>query len=369
MFQSRIDGMVVGGIDMPKRIAGVCALSAMAVGMSAYAQDPPSPAPNPAYLDYADLEDAATLPDGRRIQMVCMGQGSPTVILTAGLGEWGASWSTVQKPIAEHTRVCSWDRPGWGFSDASDIVQTNETTTDDLEAALAANRIDGPYVMVGHSLGAFESMIFTDRHLDQVAGFVSVDGSIPDQFAAMRAGAPLTSAAMAKYLSDGVTVLNKCVSDLRAGRVAIGTPDPDGCLKFPPDYPPELAVVLANLDSDGRRPATVASLVENFSTSAARLANPARSYGDMPLIVLTAGRSESPPDTPREVVEEGPLMTALWRRGHEQVAALSSRGVNRIVPEAGHYIHEDQPDVVIAAVLEVIEAARSDQAPRSMPAP
>ncbi len=95
-------------------------------------------APDPAYLDYAVLDDAATLPDGRRIQMVCMGQGSPTVILTAGMGQWGATWRPVQKPIAEHTRVCTWDRPGYGFSDASPVAQTTAATTDDLEAALLA---------------------------------------------------------------------------------------------------------------------------------------------------------------------------------------------------------------------------------------
>ncbi len=342
---------------MHKHLGTIIALAVLAHGAGAQAQDAQAQPPDAAYLPYAALDDAATLPDGRRIQMVCMGEGSPTVILTAGLGGWGGDWRKVQGPIAEHTRVCSWDRPGWGFSDASTIVQTTEATTDDLEAALEAVNVEGPYVLVGHSLGAYESMIFADRHPEQVVGLVSVDGSFPDQDARFREAAPALSAFFDEFFATALGTLKKCASDLAAGRVTVGSPDPDGCLKFPDDYPAEVASALALLDSDGRRLATQASIVEQLKQSMRDLDIPGRSYGDMPLVVLTAGKADS---VPEHLAAELPAQAAAWMRGHDEVAALSSRGENRVVPDAGHYIQLERPDVVIATVLEVVEAARAE---------
>ena len=337
---------------MLKLFAGAAALILLAHGAGARGQDVPvtaaAPVPDPAYLDYAVTDGAATLPDGRRIQFVCMGEGSPTVILTAGFGDWGATWRKVHRPIAGHTRVCSWDRPGVGFSDASAA---------DLEAALVTAGLAGPYVMVGHSLGAYESMTFTDRHPDQVVGFVSVDGSFPDQMARFREGSPTIMAMGDEMEAAEAARTSRCILDLRAGRVVFGGPDPDGCLKFPADYPAAVSAAMAGLDADGRRLATQVSLGEHLERSAAGLANPARDYGDIPLVVLTAGAT--PTDLPEPVLAAWPQHEAVWMRGHDAVAALSSRGVNRVIPDAGHYIQMDRPDVVIATVIEVVEAARA----------
>lgn len=343
---------------MRNRLASLTVFVVLAGSADVHAQDAVSPpAADPAYLDYVVTDDTATLPDGRRIHLVCMGQGSPTVILTAGMGDWGAAWRKVQKPIAEHTRVCSWDRAGFGFSSASPAVQTPEVTTTDLEAALSGSGIKGPYVMAGHSYGAYESMIFTDRHPDQVVGFVSVDGSFPDQMARMHEGSPVISAFADQMMAAQTDGWKKCVADLEAGRVFIGSPDPDGCLKFPPDYPVEVSAALARLDSDGRRLATQASLMENFGESAAAMANPARTYGDMPLVVLTAGAT--PTDAPESVLAAWPQQAAVWMRGHDEVAALSTQGVNRLVADSGHYILYERPEIVVSAILEVVEAARA----------
>src|SRR5690606_13004018 len=98
---------------------------------------------------YASDRGAVRLPDGRLLNIVCMGRRSPTVILTAGLGDFtGWAWSSVQAGMAKSTRVCAWDRPGFGLSDGSPAPQTVATTVADLEAALAIGEIDGPYVMV-----------------------------------------------------------------------------------------------------------------------------------------------------------------------------------------------------------------------------
>src|SRR6185436_8496713 len=131
---------------MRRLIAG---LFAAVVGVCvAHAQT--TPAANAALDAYAKPQRLVKLADGRAIHLYCQGRGSPTVILTAGLGGWASSWSKVQPAVARHTRTCAWDRAGFGYSDGSAQPQTLAATTGDLEQALAAARIKGPYVLVGH---------------------------------------------------------------------------------------------------------------------------------------------------------------------------------------------------------------------------
>ena len=63
---------------------------------------------------YAQAEQLVDVDHGRRLNLYCVGQGSPTVIFDAGLGGNTASWDTVQPVIAQHTRTCSYDRAGLG---------------------------------------------------------------------------------------------------------------------------------------------------------------------------------------------------------------------------------------------------------------
>jgi hypothetical protein len=51
-------------------------------------------------------------------------------------------------------------------------------------------------------------------------------------------------------------------------------------------------------------------------------------------------------------------LNAEMHRGHAELAALSSRGVQRLVPDSGHYIQFDQPTAVIGAIKEVVSVAR-----------
>src|SRR5205814_1606569 len=112
------------------------------------------------------------LPDGRTIHLVCMGQGSPVVILTAGEAGWSIAWNKVQPGVAAKTRVCAWDRAGLAFSSPSPKPPTVDNAASDLQAALAAAGIAGPYVVVGHSLGAYESLLLADRQPSKVVGMV-----------------------------------------------------------------------------------------------------------------------------------------------------------------------------------------------------
>ncbi len=246
----------------------------------------------------------ARLSDGKTIHVKCMGTGAPTVILTPGLGGSSADWHEVQPQLAEVTRVCAWDRLGSGLSSKATGLETVADTTADLIAALKAARIEGPFVVVGHSLGAYESLLLKDRAPETVVGMVLVDPSIPDQ----------------------------------VDRLAKVAPKP---------------------------PLPGKQMLDPLAISAKQVADPKRTYGAMPVIVLTStNMPELPPDTPNieALRAEFAALNAEMHRGHAELAALSSRGVRRLVPDSGHYIQSDQPGAVIAAIKEVLSAAREGAA-------
>jgi pimeloyl-ACP methyl ester carboxylesterase len=288
-----------------------------------------------------------------------MGEGSPTVILTSGLGAPAYTWSAVQSDIAKATRVCAWDRAGFGLSEGSATPQNVATTTADLEAALATGEIAGPYVLVGHALGAFESLLFAERHPDQTVGMVLIDPSIPDQDARRERVAP----GLAQPNVDQIIgILRSCAEQIRRGSLRVGGPDPDNCLSF--GYPPFLSDALkealtANLLASPLQYEAQASFVQSVSEGSRIVVNPQRNYRDMPLIVLTA--TVSAPAAPNSTQEQLAASAAWhdeWNRAHDELAALSTRGINARVPGANHNIQNTKRQVVIDAVESVIAEAR-----------
>jgi len=336
-----------------------------AIGPAAMAQPQPGSRPpvDETLTPYASTEDAVRLPDGRMLHFVCMGQGSPTIILSAGMGDFaGAAWGNIQPEMAETTRVCSWDRPGFGLSDGTSAPLDVAATTNDLEAALATGRIPGPYVMVGHSFGSYESLLFTDRHPDQVVGMVLVDPSIPGQTALMQQLEPARPASDASQ-DPMVQIFRKCAAGIRAGTAQPGGPDPDNCFNYPPMWPLAFRQALAAKLADPVQYETMASFVVNAPSASAGVANSSRSYQDMPLIVLTAGdRLRAPPGAPplsEAQKAQQAAREAVFDRGQAELAALSTSGVNLRVPGADHYIQRSQPQAVLTAVAEVVEEART----------
>jgi len=304
---------------------------------------------------YANPADLVKLPDGRTIHLVCMGTGGPTVILNGGSGNWSADWSNIQPAVADKTRVCAWDRAGWGLSGPSPLPQTAWHTTDDLRAALTARGITGPYVLVGASLGGPDSLLFADRWRSEVAGMVFVDSSIPGQFyARARVGLGVDP-----YSLNNVATYEKCAADLRS----TGHPATDG--SCPPGSPFDrflrVPAIVKQIAITPERYDTIASLYRNAAGSQEMAVNPARNYGDMPLIVLSAGNRlyNLPRDTPEAVKNQQDAFEAEIDRGHAALAALSTRGTLRAVPDSSHFMTIDDPQVVIDAILEVVETVRA----------
>src|ERR1043165_3367062 len=119
---------------------------------------------------------------GYRLHINCTGTGSPTVVIVAGLGDWSTTWGGVVQPeVAKTTRVCTYDRPGFGWSDALPLPQDAAQSAKELHTLLQNANVPGPYVIVGHSLGGFIVRIFAHDYASEVAGVVLIDSMNPKQ--------------------------------------------------------------------------------------------------------------------------------------------------------------------------------------------
>ncbi len=78
---------------------------------------------------------------------------------------------------------------------------------------------------------------------------------------------------------------------------------------------------------------------------------------DLPLVVLTAARPHLPPCVSQPLVE---AEAQLWRTLQEELTQLSTRSTHIIAEKSSHYIQNDQPDLVIAAIRQILDVARTD---------
>lgn len=307
-----------------------------------------------AMADYVAPDGLVPVDGARRVHLRCLGKGSPTVVFTAGLGGWSAAWAKVQPEVAKTTRACAWDRAGFGLSDAdAKAPQTVGRTTDDLERALKTAGVEGPYVLVGHSAGAHEVLTFADRYPRDIVGIVLVDPVRPHDVAREAAVGPKAAAADRAYLASEAQRLRDCATGVESGRVKTGVPAPP-CFMYFPEIPVKAQAVLARLDANPARLRTQASAYEEYEPNGERVAKNDRTYGDLPLIVVSAGK---PGLWAPEAKDEYPALQADWTDSHAALAALSRRGERRVADGSGHLVQLEKPQAVVDAVLDVVRAA------------
>jgi pimeloyl-ACP methyl ester carboxylesterase len=131
------------------------------------------------------LEGLFDIGGGHRLYLRCTGHGGPTVVMDASLGADSTTWAEVEPAISRYTRVCVYDRAGMGRSDPVPSVTTSAGMVTELRALLHVAGEEGPYVLVGHSLGGLNMQLFArDDGGESVAGVVFVDAT-PAQFVAV----------------------------------------------------------------------------------------------------------------------------------------------------------------------------------------
>src|SRR3569623_1739380 len=173
------------------RLAGLAAGVLLAAGTAQAAE----PSAALKWWDgYLNSAQAVKLPDGRTMNLFCIGAGGPVVVLDSGLGDGAWSWSGVQGAIAQRPRVCSFDRPGYGRSSPGPEPRDRRAIVGDMAAMLKIAQVPGPFVLVGHSAGSFDVRLFAFTHPKDVAGVVLVDPSADNQMQRMAAVAPAIKA-------------------------------------------------------------------------------------------------------------------------------------------------------------------------------
>lgn len=277
-----------------------------------------------------------------KLHVQIAGWGKPTVVLDSALAGSSLSWSKIQPRLAEVTRIVSYDRAGFGWSEPIASSRTVDHMVGELRRLLLAAAVEPPYVLVGHSYGGWIAQLFASRYRDDTAGLVLVDCPHPREWmepdpiqrSRVHRGARLArrAALVAHFgLIRWMFLLGNLPLFGEHDRVStlIG--------KTPPE-------IRSQLKTFWVRPHTLealASQIENAPESAATVFAETSDLGDLPLVVLSAAN----PD-PRRLQDQ------------RQTAALSRRGRHVIATKSGHWIPLEEPELVVSAVREVVEAIR-----------
>lgn len=266
---------------------------------------------------------------GHRLHIDCQGSGSPTVVIEAGLGDWSTAWAGVQAEVAKTTRVCTYDRAGMGWSDPGPLPRDASQFARELDALLRGARVPGPYVMAGHSAGGLSVRVFAHDYPAEVAGVVLIDSMHPGQ--SKRAPGEPTDQAQAPTHTFPLLAALARVGVLRLlarplGLVQAGTPHEaaDYALIVRPK------LVQAWLDENRGTPDSLAQ------------AGAVTTFGDLPLIVLSAGRDQAPG----------------WQAWQDELASLSSNSQHLVAEQSDHNIELNQPDAAVAAIVRMVQQLR-----------
>jgi pimeloyl-ACP methyl ester carboxylesterase len=317
-----------------------------------------SPAADIVYARPGQLVDAG----GFRLNLYCMGSGSPTVVFDSGWGDWAPAWSKVQPEIAKWTRACSYDRAGTGFSDPGPMPRTSVHIAEELSTALHHAGIGGPYILVGSAFGGDNVRTFADLYMDEVAGLVLVDAdptdvepkSMQEEEHRGHAGIP--------------TGLRNCRNLIAEHKPlpATGQPPQTCAQQFffrglpEAEWSPELnAKLLEIAQTKVAMYDAYSSEMEQTAADETYLQQHRRSFGSRPIRVLTSenhgvGHLErKPPDTPEHLKyeQESTLAQARW-------LGLSSNAKQIFARHSSEYIQFDEPATLINAVREVYDQAR-----------
>jgi pimeloyl-ACP methyl ester carboxylesterase len=276
---------------------------------------------------------------GYRLHLHCIGQGSPTVVLDAGLGAFSLDWGAVQPNIAMSTRVCAYDRAGLGWSEPSPTPRTPQQFASELHALLTKGGVEGPYVLVAHSISGKTARLFASQHPDEVAGMVLVDARheyvddhrTPEQLAAEDA--------------EQRQFQNMIRWMARFGLVRLlWAPAWPSMLPGSENLTPWTRTAIGVLQARPRQieNALAEGGAEMDSNTLLRTA----ALGATPLIVLASGQN----------VDHDPF----WKEAQQIMTGLSSNS-RLIIAQSGHAVHFEQPAQVVESIRQVVDAARTGQ--------
>jgi pimeloyl-ACP methyl ester carboxylesterase len=291
------------------------------------------------YEPMAEAADAKAYPPpgqmvdvgGYRLHINCTGEGSPTVVIESGWGDMSAAWGWVQPEVAKTTRICTYDRAGMGWSEASPEPRVAREYVKELHTLLANANETGPYVLVGHSMGGFTVLVYAHDYPADVLGLVLVDSQdLPasDGAAPMPAPKPGENS-MASLLA-------------RIGLVRL-LAAPLGSVQNLPEGVKQ-AYTASAVAPRGVQAFTNEGMGMSEGGAQARAVT---TLGALPLIVLSRGKDQDAKHTAAQ--------TSLLQ--------LSTDSQQLFAEQSGHRIMIEQPEAAVAAIVKMVELVRRQPMP------
>jgi pimeloyl-ACP methyl ester carboxylesterase len=290
---------------------------------------------------------------GLRLHLHCSGpsSGQPTVILESGFNFPALAWRHVQPALAKGLRVCSYDRAGLGYSDPdrTRTPQTAAVMAQRLHTLLARAGVAGPLVLVGHSNGGYVVRSYFAQFPRDVVGAVLVDSSnehMDEHFV----GPNWEEEHRADQKQEWNKLWQWQVLRFFGGlRFILLRKVGDAGLHFPRELVDETVFMI----NQPHAQPTMLSEADGIPATCAEM-RAGRGLGDLPLVVLTAGKFQAASLPPR-----GDFWNNLWVKDLQpQLARLSTRG-RQVVVDSGHMIPFEKPEAVVQAVTEVVAMAKA----------
>lgn len=275
---------------------------------------------------------------GHRLHFLVRGEGSPTVIIDAGLSGASSDWEKVADGVATFTRVCTYDRAGYGWSDAGPRPRTSQQVVEELRVLLNKAGLKPPYLLLGHSWGGLNLRLYASLHRDEVAGLILVDALNMD----LHPVSAQPGAVPALY-----TLLNHTAF---LGPQRWITP---GIIREPVNDPPAHEFRLAMLN----RTKSTRTIYDELTGQANWLQVRAalRHLGDLPVTVITTQLDSARATNGTWV--GGPD----WLKAQYALTNISHRSRLIVADTAEHDIQFHRPDQIVSAAREMVERQRAGQ--------
>jgi len=295
-----------------------------------------------------------------RLHLRCEGSGTPPVVFDAALGASSLSWSLVSPGVAATTRSCTYDRAGFGWSDAGPLPRNAGRVAEELYELLRRAAVPMPCVLVGHSFGGLVMRLLAARHPDAAAALVLLEPAHPEDWIRLSDEQRKLIARGARLCRHGAVAARLGLARLVSALVSAGALGParaivkvisrgglrrddEGILAPVWKLPPDARGVLKRMWTQPAFFEALGSQIESICESAGQAAREAPDwYGDVPLVVMTAAGAGEP-----------------RMRADAALARRSARGRHIIVAGSGHWIPLDAPDAVVGTIANIVQELRA----------
>jgi pimeloyl-ACP methyl ester carboxylesterase len=282
---------------------------------------------------------------GYSMHLYCTGTGSPTVLLSSGLGDDFTAWARVQPVLAGLTRVCSYDRAGFGWSESRPGLQDANAISSQLHQLVQAAGIQRPFVLVGHSISGIYLRYYAAHYPGDLAGLVFIDGATPLQDSRI-------PKALLEIQQDQRREMpwQKLLMTLGWYRLR------GDCTSVPPGFEAYTAWIRA----DSCVPSQIDAIERELDAEQASGQETIRAgpFGNLPILILSRDPGVLAPNWPASVSKANAV---AWNQMQEEAKGLSTDSLRIIAKGSLHYIMDDRPDLVSGRIASFIVMIRDHQ--------